>query len=156
MKQLPRFRLYVLASILIVILSKPSFACVCRGVQQPPCFAFQEATAVFAGEVVDISEAPFQEGETFHCLLIEFSVEESFKGISTPHVRELNIYLDKLKTTPTREQLFAKYASIFDNEIWSGVATQPLAENVLNAGKTLRRLVRSKTKESACLWILGM
>src|SRR6185369_5636932 len=29
-------------------------------------------------------------------------------------IKELNIYLDTLKTTPTREQLFAKYASIFD------------------------------------------
>jgi hypothetical protein len=91
MKNLSRFILYVFVSILIVTLSKPSYACVCRGVQQPPCFAFQEATAVFAGEVVDISEVPFQQGETFHCLLIQFSVEESFKGISTPQVRVATI-----------------------------------------------------------------
>ena len=71
-------------------------------------------------------------------------------------IDELNIYLDGLKTAPTREQLFAKYSSIFDDEIWSGVATQPLAEKVLNAGKAVRRFVRSRTKESGCLWILGM
>lgn len=71
-------------------------------------------------------------------------------------IDELSIYLDSLKTAPTREQLFAKYSSIFDDEIWSGVATQPLAEKVLNAGKELRRFVSSKTKESGCLWILGM
>ena len=86
MKNLPRFILYGLVSILILTFSKPAFACLCRGMQQPPCFAFQEATAVFAGEVVDISEAPFQEGETFHCLLIQFSVEQSYKGIPTRQV----------------------------------------------------------------------
>jgi hypothetical protein len=71
-------------------------------------------------------------------------------------IDELTIYLDSLKAAPTRERLFAKYASIFGDEIWSGVETQPLADAVVNAGKTLRRFVRSKTKESACLWILGM
>ena len=71
-------------------------------------------------------------------------------------IDELTIYLDSLKAAPTREQLFAKYASIFGDEIWSGVATEPLADAVVNAGKTLRRFVRSNTKESACLWILGM
>jgi hypothetical protein len=71
-------------------------------------------------------------------------------------IYELTIYLDTLKDAPTREQLFVKYSSIFSDEIWSGVATQPLAEAVLSAGRTLRRFVRSKTKESACLWILGM
>jgi hypothetical protein len=86
MKSLPRFILYVLLSILIITFSKPVFACVCRGVQQPPCFAFQEATAVFAGKVVDISEAPSQGSELLHSLLVLFSVKQSFKGISTLQV----------------------------------------------------------------------
>jgi len=71
-------------------------------------------------------------------------------------IEELTIYLDSLKSAPTREQLFANYASIFTDDIWSGVPTQPLSEAVLNTGRTLRRFVRSNTKESACLWILGM
>ena len=91
MKSLPRFILYVLLSILILTFPKRAFACVCRGVQQPPRFAFQEATAVFAGKVVDSAEAPLQDGETFHSLLVQFSVEQSFKGISTPQVRVATI-----------------------------------------------------------------
>jgi len=71
---------------LILTFYKPALACVCRGVQQPPCFAFQEATAVFAGKVVEISEAPIQKGELLHSLLVLFSVEQSFKGISTLEV----------------------------------------------------------------------
>ena len=91
MKSLPRFIFYGLLSILILTFYKPAFACVCRGVEQPPCFAFQEATAVFAGKVIDITEAPFQEGELLHSLLVQFSVELSFKGISTPQVRVATI-----------------------------------------------------------------
>src|SRR6185503_1763175 len=38
-------------------------------------------------------------------------------------IEELTIYLDSLKSAPTREQLFANYASIFTDDIWSGVPT---------------------------------
>ena len=71
-------------------------------------------------------------------------------------IDELTVYLGSLNGCPTREQLFAKYASIFTAEIWAGVATQPLAEAVLGTGEKLREFVGSRTKESACLWILGM
>ncbi len=69
---------------------------------------------------------------------------------------ELTAYLGSLSAGPSREQLFAKYVSIFGADIWSGVATQPLAEAVLGAGNNLREFVESKTKDSECLWILGM
>ena len=71
-------------------------------------------------------------------------------------IDELTIYLKTLKAGPTRQQLFSNYASITSENIWSDVPTQPLADAVLNAGTILRRFVRSKTKESACLWVLGM
>ena len=71
-------------------------------------------------------------------------------------INELTVYLDTLKSAPTREQLFARYASMFSDEIWCEVTTQPLAEAVLGVGNTMRRFVRSQTKESGCLWILGM
>jgi hypothetical protein len=71
-------------------------------------------------------------------------------------IDELTHYLMTLKAGPTRQQLFSNYASIMSEDIWSGVPTQPLADAVLNAGTILRRFVRSETKESACLWVLGM
>jgi hypothetical protein len=71
-------------------------------------------------------------------------------------IDELTIYITTLNGGPTRQQLFSNYASIFPEDIWSGVPTEPLADAVLNAGTILRRFVRSETKESACLWVLGM
>lgn len=71
-------------------------------------------------------------------------------------IEELTIYLNILKASPTREQLFSKYSSIFNDEIWTDIPTEPLAKAVLNAGILLRRFIRSETKGSACLWVLGM
>ena len=78
------FPLFTVTLVVSLCISNPVYACVCRGAQQPPCVAFRESTAVFAGEVADIAKAPFQDGETFHHLLINFSVEQSYKGVSTP------------------------------------------------------------------------
>lgn len=86
MKGLPRFIYYGLLSILILTLYKPAFACVCRGVEQSPCFAFQEAIAVFAGKVVDITEAPFQEGDLLHSCWFSSRLNSLLKGISTSQV----------------------------------------------------------------------
>ena len=69
---------------------------------------------------------------------------------------ELNLFLDELKTDPTRKQVFAKYASIFSSDIWSNVATDALAEAVIRTGKVLRSFVETNTKNSRCLWVLGM
>jgi hypothetical protein len=71
-------------------------------------------------------------------------------------IDELTIYLAPLKAAPTRQHLFSNYASIFSDDIWSGVSTELLADAILSAGTTLRRFVRSETKESGCLWVLGM
>jgi hypothetical protein len=75
-------------------------------------------------------------------------------------IDELTVYLDTLKSAPTREEVFARYESMFTSEftseVWGAVDTQPLAAAVLGAGRTLRRFVRSQTKESGCLWVLGM
>jgi hypothetical protein len=71
-------------------------------------------------------------------------------------IEELTNYLDGLSSAATRRQLFTNYASIFTDDIWSSVPTRALLGAVLNTGKTLRRFVRSQTKESACLWVLGM
>jgi hypothetical protein len=66
----------------ILCVSNSAFACSCRGAQQPPCIAFREARAVFSAIVTDITEAPFQRDDTFHHLLIHFSIEQAYKGAS--------------------------------------------------------------------------
>lgn len=84
MKRLIRLTLFIPISFFIFCVSKPAFACTCRGAEQPPCVAFREASAVFSAVVSDITEAPFRAGDTFHHLLIHFSIEQSFKGDSSP------------------------------------------------------------------------
>ena len=71
-------------------------------------------------------------------------------------IDELTRYLNGLNANPTREQLFSKYATVVTDDIWSDVETQPLTNAVVNAGNALLRFVRSNTKESKCLWVLGM
>jgi hypothetical protein len=82
MKRLIRFILFIPVSFFILCVSNPAFACTCRGAEHPPCVAFREASAVFSGVVTDIADVPFQQGDTFHHLLIHFSIEQSYKGDS--------------------------------------------------------------------------
>ena len=85
-----------------------------------------------------------------------FSVVRLGSGDIKRLIDELTIYLTVLRAGPTREQLFSNYVSIVSADIWSAVPTQPLADAVLNAGRILRWFVRSETKETACLWVVGM
>ena len=86
MEKLTRLAAQVVLALMVLGTSETAFACVCRGVQQPPCVAFDDATAVFSGTVTGIVEAPFQEGDILHSLLISFSIEHFYKGSSTPQI----------------------------------------------------------------------
>jgi hypothetical protein len=70
--------------------------------------------------------------------------------------RELEAYLSALAATPTEEVLFSRYASIFDNGIWAHVEVQPLTSAVSTCGRRLLNFITENTRESKCLWVLGM
>ena len=69
---------------------------------------------------------------------------------------ELSSYLRALKAQPDREHLFSKYASLFKPDIWSEVDTPSLVSAVHETGDTLLAFIKTETKESKCLWVLGM
>jgi hypothetical protein len=76
-----RQALLACAVVLASFMARQIAACVCRG-HEPPCFAYQKASAVFVGSVADIAEAPSKQGDTFEYLMIRFSIEQAFKGMS--------------------------------------------------------------------------
>ena len=71
-------------------------------------------------------------------------------------IQELGVFIHSLATEPTRKLLFSRYASIFTPDIWSGVETEDLALAVHECGEKMCTFVQSNTKESKCLWVLGM
>ncbi len=71
-------------------------------------------------------------------------------------IQELGNFLDGIVTEPTREFLFSRYASIFTPDIWAEVETKDLAPAVRQCGEKMRDFIQSNTKESKCLWVLGM
>lgn len=71
-------------------------------------------------------------------------------------VQEFERFLRDIAAEPTRELLFSRYASIFTPDIWLEVETQDLAPAVYQCGENMRSFVQSNTKESKCLWVLGM
>ena len=97
--------------------------------------------------------------ECFH------SASESFDYLSFQRFGEAEIdrllqefqsFLQCIAVAPTRECLFSRYASIFTLDIWSEIETQDLAPAVYQCGEKMRSFVQSNTRESKCLWVLGM
>src|SRR5262245_45014509 len=83
-------RLPILLSTVAVILAVPITdvtACQCRGGPRPPCEEYWRADAVFAGKAIKQSTFHVEEGEgnsryRRQQVLVRFSVEQAFKGIS--------------------------------------------------------------------------
>ncbi len=57
------------------------YACVCAG-NRPPCEAYWEASAVFAGIVTNSSLISVKEGDQqYQQMLVSFAIEEAFRGL---------------------------------------------------------------------------
>jgi hypothetical protein len=69
---------------------------------------------------------------------------------------ELDAYHAELLGSPTREQVFARYASVYPAEMWKGFETELLGSTLRSASAELRAFVRDGTRDSRCLWVLGM
>ncbi|MGL4233117.1 MAG: hypothetical protein ACRDAM_19445 [Casimicrobium sp.] len=97
--------------------------------------------------------------ECFH------SADESFDYFSFQRFGERDIdrllaalqeFLQELESQRTREVAFSRYASLFTVDIWSDVDTAALAHAVLDCGNKMRGFIASNTRDSKCLWVLGM
>lgn len=84
----------------------------------------------------------------------------SFQRFGAEEITRLNHaldgYLNGLTHEPTRERLFCGYESVFDADIWSAIDTPALSAAVRRCGETMRTFIRTRTKKSKCLWVLGM
>jgi hypothetical protein len=97
--------------------------------------------------------------ECFH------SAHESFDYFSFQRFGEREIdrllnalegFLHELESQPSRDVVFSRYASLFTVDIWADVDTSALASAVFKCGNDMQRFVASKTRDSKCLWVLGM
>jgi hypothetical protein len=71
-------------------------------------------------------------------------------------LKALDEFLEELSGQPTRETVFSRYASLFTMDIWADVDTSTLARAVQKCGDEMRRFIVSSTRNSKCLWVLGM
>ncbi|MBW8873966.1 MAG: hypothetical protein JF614_03310 [Acidobacteria bacterium] len=69
---------------------------------------------------------------------------------------ELSSFVAELVPGASRETVFSRYTSIFGKEIWKDVDTDRLRLAVAAAGAGIRSFIETSTKESGCLWVLGM
>lgn len=70
---------------------------------------------------------------------------------------ELDAYLASVESNVTPlDALFARYASVFTQDIWADIEPTILAPVVAVAGHALRTYIAEQTRDSRCLWVLGM
>lgn len=97
--------------------------------------------------------------ECFHSASKSFDYF-SFQRFGAPEIsrliHELDIFLRDLSIETSREKLFSRYASIINSGIWSQVDSQILLPAVRGCGERMVAFVQSTTRESNCLWVLGM
>lgn len=69
---------------------------------------------------------------------------------------EMASYIAQLGPDVSRDPLFSRYESIFSRDIWAEVPTTPLAAAIKACGEQTLSFITANTKESGCLWVLGM
>jgi hypothetical protein len=69
---------------------------------------------------------------------------------------ELESFVRDLERDPSQATLFSRYVSLFGEDIWAAIDVPVLAAAVAATANALRGFVREKTRESGCLWIIGM
>lgn len=68
----------------------------------------------------------------------------------------LQTFLSGLSSGVDRTFLFSNYNSLFGTEIWDELETSTLAPAVRNCGERMQRFVADQTRDTQCLWVLGM
>ncbi len=74
-------------------------------------------------------------------------------------VGTLDDFLQDLATKPSRDLLFSRHGHsqwCADDRSWWGIKTEDLASAVQRCGKEMQSFIQTNTKESKCLWVLGL
>ena len=77
--------------IIVALLCIPAFtesiqACECREYQTPLCALYWRSDAVFVGQVVDIKPLKIKPDNVYTYVMVSFTVEESFRGVTGPRI----------------------------------------------------------------------
>lgn len=133
----------VFALITAVLWPSPADACSCASWTPPLCESFWRHSAVFVGEVVEITEIDMRSEAIGNRLLrrkrVKFQVERSFRGPTADHLEvHTGMGHGDCGYSFTRGQKYVVFASSWNGELSVSVCgpTQPLSA----AGKTLAHL----------------
>lgn len=85
-----------------------------------------------------------------------FAMQRLDEGEIGALCKELEAFIAEVEVCSTREVVFSRYASLFGNSIWSEVEPNLLAAAISSTGRRLLEFITANTKESKCLWVLGM
>jgi hypothetical protein len=86
----------------------------------------------------------------------DFSFERFGPNEIEKLIGELNSFQNILNALPDREQLFSRYDSLFTRDVWAGVDTPSLLSAAQKTCGQLLTFIKAETKQSKCLWVLGM
>ncbi len=84
----------------------------------------------------------------------------SFQRFDASQIEHLKLaldhYLKDLKDDTARGQLFSRYASVVSPTLWNNIETRTLTAAAFHCGQTIRAFIELRTRQSGCLWVLGI
>lgn len=141
--------------IIVTLLCVPAFtepiqACQCREYGTPICARFWRSDAVFVGQVVDIKPLKKKPDNVYTYVMVRFTVQESFRGVSGPRVGVATA-TTMCDTQFKKGKRYLVYASLDDktNQFFTGMCTgTTLAVDIDENLKELRKLAQRENEES--------
>jgi hypothetical protein len=139
-----------------VLLCIPAFteltqACQCREYGTPICAEFWRSDAVFVGQVVDITPLKRKPDNEYTYVMVRFTVQESFRGVSGPTVG-VGVATNTLcEPKFKKRKRYLVYASLDEktNQFFTGMCRRTtLAVDIDESLTELRRLAKREVEES--------
>ena len=145
-------RLFLVIAVLLCIaaFTQPVQACQCREYGTPTCAEFWRSDAVFVGRVLDIKPIKIKPDNVYTYLMVNFSVEESFRGVSGPRVG-VGTATTMCDTKFKKGKRYLVYAGLDDgtNQLFTGMCTgTTLAVDIDESLQELRKLKLRQAQES--------
>ena len=146
-----RLRLVIVALLCIPAFTEPIRACQCGEYGAPICARFWRSDAVFFGQVIDIKPIPQKPDDRYSYVMLRFSVQESFQGVSGSTVRVGTVTGTSCDMQFKKGKRYFVYANIDSdtNQLFTGACSgTSLAVDVDDALKVLRKLKQRQAEES--------
>lgn len=142
--------LIIVAVLCMLAFNEPIQACQCREYGAPICAQFWRSDAVFVGQVIDIGPLKKRPDNVYTYLMVRFTVEESFRGVSGPRV-SVGTATTICDTKFKKGKRYLVFASLDDetNQFFTGMCTgTTLAVDIDDSLKELRKLKQREAEGS--------